>query len=155
MLTTIEKILFLNKIELFNTSTPEALVYLARISKETEFNKGTTLLLEGEKADGLYIIVEGKVSLIRNNIEVAELGTDQIIGTWALFDEDPWPYSAAAKTKVITLPILRNEFYDLLDDYPEISQGLFRALSRKIRLLVEQLDDGTQARTGTVKGGSE
>ena len=146
MLTTIEKILLLNKIELFNTSTPDALVYLAQIAEEKAFDKGQTMLEEGITSDGLYIVVEGEISLIRNAVEVEVLKAGEIIGIWALFDEEPWPYAAASKTRAVVLIIHRNEFYDLLDDYPEISQGIFKALSRRIRSLVEQLDDGTHER---------
>jgi len=137
MLTTVEKVLFLNKIELFNASTPAVLVYLARIAEEKVFDKGETILSEG-------VIVEGEVNLIRNNVVVAVLVADEIIGTWALFEEESWPYAADAKNRVTVLIIQREKFYDLLDDYPEISQGLFKSLSRKIRTLVVQLDDGTK-----------
>ena len=144
MLTAIEKILFLHKIELFASSSPESLIFLARIADEKSYSKGKTVLFEGQKSEGLFIIADGEVNLIRNNVTVALLKQDEIIGTWALFDEESWPYSASAKTDVTLLLVRRQDFYDLLDDYPEISRGLFIALSRKIRSLVGQLDDGTR-----------
>ncbi|MFC1555888.1 MFS transporter [candidate division KSB1 bacterium] len=145
MPSNFEKVLFLNRLELFSSSTPASIYHLVAIANEIEYSKGKTIVSLNDSANGIFIILQGEVELIRNDETVAVLKEGEIIGSWALFEEESWLYTAVAKSKTALLNIERDRFYDLLDIHPEISKGLFKSLSHKIRMLKEQMNHPSSA----------
>ena len=58
-------------------------------------------------------------------------------GTWSLFDDEPAVVTARTETEVFALRIGRDEFLDLLPDHVDITKGVLRSLSRRIRSLLK------------------
>ena len=133
MLSTIERVLILQKNEIFAEISTDGLAHLANIAEEVEFQVNDTLFSEGDIPDACYLILAGEVELSRNGQHELSVGQGEDIGVWALFDGEPRVFAACARANTHALKISQEEFYDLLADHTEIIQTLFRTLVRRIR----------------------
>lgn len=133
MLTTIERVLALQKNPIFAEIPTDGLAHLAAIAEEVEFNEKSTLFEEGTVPDSCFLILAGTVELSRAGTSALKVGEGEDIGVWALFDGEPHLYAARALSNTHALRITQEDFYDLLADHTEIIQTLFRTLVRRIR----------------------
>ncbi|MHB9024914.1 MAG: Crp/Fnr family transcriptional regulator [Armatimonadota bacterium] len=110
------------------------------------FDRGEILFLEGEPCKGLYLIRSGVVKIFKES----ESGREQIlallragdtVAELPLFDNAPYPASAAAMDNSVILVIPKARFDDLLARRPQLSKALIAALSRRLRSLVELIAD--------------
>jgi CRP-like cAMP-binding protein len=141
MLSTVEKILFLKSINLFEKLPGAELAHVSRISEEVSFRKGELLMQEGEMGDALYLIVDGEVEIIlkKNNKVLARLGKGEPIGEMGILDSAPRSASVIALTDVETLKIEQEAFDELMTDRLEIAQGVIRVLIKRLRNLSDAL----------------
>ena len=137
MLTIVDKVLFLQNVDIFNHSTTEELSFIASIAREEEKPRGSILFHEEERADAMYVVVKGKVRLHKDDQEILIVREQQAFGTWALFDQEPRVMTATALEDVHLLKIEQEEFYDLLSDHIEITQSIFKALVGRIKRLID------------------
>ncbi|MFQ5793330.1 MAG: Crp/Fnr family transcriptional regulator, partial [Acidobacteriota bacterium] len=84
----------------------------------------------------LYVIIRGRVSLSKDGEEVVSLGEREALGAWTLFEAEPRVMSALAAEETLLLRVDREDFYDLLLDYPELGQSILKALVRRLRRLI-------------------
>ena len=63
MLTTIEKVITLQDIEVFEYLSSEDLAYLASITEQVEYPEDCVIFKEGTLADSMYFVLEGRVLL--------------------------------------------------------------------------------------------
>ena len=134
MLAEKDKLQFLQKTILFSEIPEAELKAISQIATEVAYPAGSMLFEEGDEGDSLYLIVEGKVSIIKADTEVLLLDEKgYCLGEIALIDNNP--RSATAKTVKPTqfLRITRNDFYNAMAREPQIGLGLFRVLNEKIR----------------------
>ncbi|MFQ6114943.1 MAG: Crp/Fnr family transcriptional regulator [bacterium] len=139
MYTTIEKVIFLQDIDIFTEVRTEDLTYLAAIAEEVSFLPGAHLYQINEPADALYMIIDGKVQLHRDQQEIAVLGPREAIGTWSLFDNQPRVATATAMEETLVLRVMREDFYDLLADHVRIAEAILKALARRLRTLADRV----------------
>jgi len=138
MYTTIEKVIFLQDIDVFRDVRVEDLAYIAAITEEETFQPGTNLYEVNDSADSLYLVLDGKVRLHRNSQEISVSGPHEAFGTWALFDNQPRVATATALEETLVLRISREDFYDLLSDHVRIAEAMLRSLARSLRSLAER-----------------
>lgn len=133
MISTIEKVIFLKGVELFSQLTGERLAQVSQISKEVEFLKGNRIVTEGDAGNSLYLIVGGVVDVIKAGRKIAELGESEFFGEMAILDSEPRSATVVAKSDVVCLEVGREDFYDLMADEHEISQGIIKVLVKRLR----------------------
>jgi len=140
MLTIIEKVIFLQDIEAFAEIPTEQLSHIASITEESELEPNAILIRQDEPAESLYFVVEGRIRLLRNGREIMEVGEKEVIGAWSLFD-DELPNIATAETVEPTrlLKIDREDFLEVVADYVEITEGIFKSLARRIRRVGQKI----------------
>lgn len=139
MYSIIEKVIFLQDIDVFKEVRTEDLAYLAAIAEEVKFREGEKIYDVNEAADALYLVISGKVRLHRDHQEISVIGPREAFGTWALFDNQPRVAAATAVEESEGLRISREDFYDLLSDHVRIAEALLRSLARRLRTLVERV----------------
>jgi len=133
MLSTLEKILFLKGVELFSQLSGEKLAQVAHIAREVEFEKGRRIFAEGDTGNSLYLIVSGEVNVVKAGKTIALLGERECFGEMAILDSEPRSATIQAATDAVCLDIDREDFYDLMTDEHEISQGVIKVLVRRLR----------------------
>jgi CRP/FNR family cyclic AMP-dependent transcriptional regulator len=133
VITTVEKVLFLKSIDLFRALPGEDLAQIAEIATEVPVGSGGLVFGEGEPGDALYIVVEGRVKVFRGEKVLAELGERECFGEMSVLDSEPRSASVSAVSEALLLKIGREEFKDILSERPEISLGIMKVLSRRLR----------------------
>lgn len=139
MYSIIEKVIFLQDIDVFKEVRTEDLAHLAAIAEEVRFKSGEQVYNANEAADALYLVIAGKVRMHRDHQEINLIGPREAFGTWALFDDQPRVATATAIEETEGLKISREDFYDLLSDNVRIAEALLRSLARRLRSLVERV----------------
>jgi CRP-like cAMP-binding protein len=138
-LNIVEKVIALEGVELMGNLTPEQLARIAAIAQEVKFAPGKTILEAGKPLDSLFVIVDGAVELLRGSEVIHTAKQNEVLGAWALFEEDnPLPVTARTTEDTRLLRIGRDDFYDLLSDNSEITSAIFSTLVKRFRKLVEQ-----------------
>lgn len=142
MLTTIQKVIFLQEIEIFKHTATEDLAHIAAITDEIKLEANQKLYSEGEMSDSMYIVVEGEIRLHANGTEITRARAKDAIGTWALLDDEPRVMTATTLVDSHLLRIDKDDFYDLLADHVQIAQGIFKTLVKDIRGLAARVGGG-------------
>ncbi len=138
-LTTIEKVIFLQDVDVFQSITTEDLAHLASITEEIDLPEGAHVYREGDHPDSMYMVIDGVVKLHRDGVEVMRAGHKDTFGTWALFDDQPRVASATVLEPASLLRIDRDEFYDLLADHTKITQGILKVIASRLRSLMSRI----------------
>lgn len=136
MLTIVEKVIFLQGVNIFSETTTENLGYIASITEEKFFEANETISFENEYADSMFILISGKVLLTRSGKTITEVGKLEAIGTWSLLDDELTVATAKALEKTHVLKISKEDFYELLSDHIEITQGILKSLVKRVRKLL-------------------
>jgi CRP-like cAMP-binding protein len=139
MLSVIEKVIFLQNVDVFSEVPTEQLALLAAIAEEVSFAKGDSVYKEDDPSDALYLVIEGRVRLLRDQKEIAIADNKEAFGTWALFDEEPRVVTAIVDDDAQLLRIDREDFVDLLADHVQIAQGVLKTVVKRLRGLVERV----------------
>ena len=133
MLTTVEKVLFLKSIDLFSQIPGEDLAQVALIATEEAREANEDIFIEGDLGDALYLVLEGKVRVHRQDRTIAELGERECFGEIAILDASPRSATVTALSDVSLLKIAREDFEELLQEKHAIAQGVIRVLTRRLR----------------------
>lgn len=135
-LTTLEKAIRLQKVELFGDLETDALALAASIATQVQCPPGTVLFKESGSAEALYVVLEGRIRLTRGTREIFSVGPGETLGNWALFDDQPSVATATCTEDTAMLKIEREDFFDLLADHAEMTQKMFKALVKRVRSLL-------------------
>jgi len=139
MLTTVEKVLFLQEIDIFEYTSTEDLSHIAAITEEIEFQPDETIYKEGDLPDAMYMVISGQVRLTREAEEVMVARAKDVFGTWALFDDKPRVATAATLEDTQVLRIGQEDFIDLLADYVAITQSILKTMVKRLRRLMTHI----------------
>jgi CRP/FNR family cyclic AMP-dependent transcriptional regulator len=133
MLTTIEKVIFLQEISIFEFTSTEDLAHIAAITDEIQVKSKSNIFKEGDISDAMYMVIEGAVRLHRDEEEVTVAKNKDVFGTWSLFDDEPRIATATTLEDSLLLRIAKEDFVDLLSDHIRITQSVFKALVKSMR----------------------
>jgi CRP/FNR family transcriptional regulator len=114
--------------------------------RRRRYSAGETVLIEGEPCEGLYVVLEGQVRLLRGAREGREhvvrvLGPGATFNDAAVFDGGPNPDGAVAAEESTIGIIPRSSMLSLVDRYPEVARAALRVLSVRQRSLGAALED--------------
>ena len=133
VISTVEKVLFLLGVDLFKSIPGEELSRLAEITDEVEFERDHVVFREGDQGDAMYLIVSGDVKIHSGDQIFAELGSKQCFGEMAILDAEPRSATVTALEDLTLLKIRREDFSEILAEKPEISMGIIKVLTRRLR----------------------
>ncbi len=133
MISTVEKVLFLKSIDLFSQIPGEDLAAIALISTEERRDQGDEVFAEGEAGDALYMVLDGKVRVHKNERVIAELGERECFGEMAILDAAPRSATVTAIDESNLLKITREDFQEIMTEKPEIAMGVIKVLTRRLR----------------------
>ena len=133
MLLTIEKVLILRTVTIFQTLPDNVLAELANTTEELLITNGQQLWARGDTGDTMYIIVSGKIH-IHNEAQTISYLTDRaIFGELAVLSPAPRMASATAVEDTHLLSLNREHLYELIDDYRQVAHGIIEVLSQRLR----------------------
>lgn len=133
MISTVEKILFLESVPLFSMLSGENLAPLARAAEVIEPVAGVDIFREGEPADALFVIMRGTVIIDTGGHAVATIGEREAFGEMGVLDGSPRAATAKAGPEVTLLRIGSEEFLEILHEQPELAEGILKILAARLR----------------------
>lgn len=101
------------------------------------FREGEHIYWQGDSADGLYMIERGQVQVEQEDAEgiapLGILGEGEIFGEGALLLDEPRSSSVWALSDVDLWLLRREDFEDLMLQYPSLALNLSRVLGQRLR----------------------
>lgn len=132
-LSTIEKVVFLKSVDMFEHATIEQLGGIAALTEEVDIKAGETIFREGQLTNAIYLIMEGRVLLQRDKQIVGVVGARGIFGTVAALDLSPAMHTVVTQEMVHALKLNVQDFHDLLSMDFELVKAVFQFLCHLIR----------------------
>jgi len=133
MLSQVDVALHLRTIPLFDRLTTRQLMEVAALAREEDWPAGAELFAEGDFGDAMYLIVDGRVTVIQSGNVLADLGSKDFFGELALFDDDRRSAAVVTKTAVRLLRLGRNDVLSLMEESPAVAIEICRSLARRLR----------------------
>jgi len=116
---------------------------LERIGKSVvarTFPAGAEIVKEGEQAVAFYVIVKGKVEVLKGDQSLTTFGAGDSFGEMALLDGFPRVANVQAVEDTECLVMTRWDFTAELKSNPSIALTMLPVMSKRIRELEERLD---------------
>lgn len=135
MLTSVERLLFIRAVPIFQELRDDFLVRLASVMEELSFTGDQTIFTQGQEGRSLYIVVSGLVRVHIGDRELAQLRQGACFGEMSLFDSEPRSASITALEECECLVLTQLQLYDAIEETPGIAVNIIRLLSRRIREL--------------------
>lgn len=137
----------LEKFEILKPLSNSCLKDIYRVSQCLLIKQGETLFLECDKLDNLYFILEGNVTIYKENHHgkrkvIYILGEGSFIND-TILDGNTSSINCDAFTDCKLLVIPYSHLVKLIKIYPELSLLLIQSLSKKVRRLYRQLKNTT------------
>lgn len=134
VLLTIEKVIILKQVNIFASTSEEFLADLASLMDEMRIQAGGEVIAEGTEPNYLYVVVEGALLVKHDEHVLAELGANEVFGEMSLFlDEKEHTATVISRVESHLLRLHKDDFMEILYDYPQISQGIIRELANRLR----------------------
>ena len=129
-----ERLEVLGSLPLFEPLSPDERERLAEGCRMRTFARGATLFREGERADGMHIVLCGVVKVVRFAPDGREMVLHLVrkgntIGEAAMFQKGTFPASAVAVDDVETLFLPADALFTLVTENPEMALRMLAALS--------------------------
>ena len=134
----------LKQVDLFSALEKKALSNLAKSCVVRAFKRGETMVRQGHSGLGLYIIVSGKVKIVKrtadgDELEVAVHGPGEFFGEMTVLDNAPRSASVIALEDTECLHLTAWEFKARMKVHPEIALEILPVVVRRFRETNERL----------------
>ena len=133
-----EKIELLQSVSIFWDLNENDLGHIADKMVARHFENGKYIFLEDSDGEQCFFVLEGSVKVTRlskdgREVILAMLNEGDFFGEMSLLDGESRSANVIAleKTKVLTLD--RNDFIEVVNDYPQIAVQLLKELARRLR----------------------
>ena len=122
---------------LFHGVAPEHLTAVGDTATEIEFPPGRVIARQGEIGTGFFIIVEGRVRVVRDSETLATLGPGEFFGELSVLDQLPRTAQVVAEETTRCLALASWDFEQVLLDHPALALAILRGLAGRLRSVTE------------------
>jgi hypothetical protein len=148
-----EKILHLRAIQIFQDLSVSELAAVASVTDEVVYPAGEVVIREGEPGDTMYMIIKGEVSVIKSQqgedtaheIELDRIRAGDYFGEMALFEDVVRSATIRTAEESRVLVLNKQEFTEIVREYPQIALHICRVLSDRIRRLHQKIQSYEKA----------
>jgi HEAT repeat protein len=148
-MTIVEIVAFLQDIPLFASMKTGELIQLASVTKQTTCPAGSYIMVQGEPGDHMFVVVDGRVGVQRDRVELNRLGPKDFLGEMSLIDGEPRSASAIAITDCLLLRLDRSDFTQLLATRNSIALGIINSLTQRLRQTMAVYEELRQSRVAS------
>jgi len=118
---------------LFRGIDQAGLAELANIATPVEFPPGHVIARQGDIGTGFFVVVSGKVRVIRDGTIVAHLGPGEFFGELSVLDRMPRNATVSAEVATTCLAIASWDFDKVLLDQPALTLSILRGVAARLR----------------------
>jgi predicted acylesterase/phospholipase RssA len=115
---------------LFAGLDPVALAELRDHAEQVELEAGSYLFYEGDRSDSLYVVRNGRLQVLQNDVVVTELGRGEVVGELGLLIAAPRSASVRAKRDSTLVRLTKAQFDKIADS--GVLEALVRALATRL-----------------------
>ncbi len=114
---------------------------------EKSVEKDSVLFVEGMPGELLYIIMSGRVEIIKKTkdnkkIVLATMGANEIVGEMSLIDSEPRTATGITSADSVLLVITKQNFNEMLKSDPRIAakilMGLLKVISKRLKITTDK-----------------
>lgn len=139
-----DKLEALKRTDLFAGMDDDQAARLAETASVRSVDKGEIIFHDGEKADGFYSVISGKVRIYRSSPTGKEqiihvFGPGRAFGEVPMFQGADFPASAQALAKGKVLYFPRDAFGRMMASDPDLAMATIGLLAARLRSLVNQV----------------
>lgn len=136
MIDIYDRVWLLKNSLMFSNVRTDDLLNIAQVLQEESYFRKDTIFNKNESGDHLYLIVNGKIGISKESdfdklITTMEKG--ECFGEMNLLDGLPRSASAYVVEDATLLSLNRAQLHQLMNTYPEISIGMLKSLSLRLR----------------------
>lgn len=138
---------YISSIIYFEGITEEELAYVAENSIPRTYPAGEIVFVEGEPAQGLWVVEQGRVKIFKLNPHGGEhilhlRGPGKTFNDIAALDGGNNPANAAALSAEVRLWLVPSDVIKaILTRNPQLAHNVIRLLAIRVRSLVSQIED--------------
>ncbi|MBS1156872.1 MAG: hypothetical protein H6R07_2796 [Proteobacteria bacterium] len=130
----------LAELPLFEGFPEEILESISRSFIRRSIPKGTYLFREGEEADAMYVLIEGRTRSLTSDNQgkefVFKIGEPvDVFGEISLIDDEPRGWTTQVEEDAVVLMLSKQEFVRHLESSPEMKDMVIKNLARIVRRL--------------------
>jgi CRP-like cAMP-binding protein len=122
----------LARVPLLDGLTQRELATVDRLITPVEVPAGTVLAEEGATGTEFFIVLAGRVDVVRGHEVIATRGAGAHLGEIALLGHRPRTATLVTATPVRTAVASRQEFQALLDEVPALSDRLATTMAERL-----------------------
>lgn len=123
---------------LFRGLAPADLAAMADRAAEVEFPVGHVVARQGEIGTGFFIVVDGRVRVVRDGAMLAQLGPGEFFGELSVLDGLPRIAQVVAEVPTTCLALPSWDFERALLEHPALALAIVRELAGRLRAVTEQ-----------------
>ena len=140
-----DKLSLLQSVPIFSDLSPSDLNKIAERMIQRTYTKGQMILLEDDLGQTFFVIGGGSVKITRlsddgREVILAMLGESDFFGEMSLLDGAGRSANVVALEASEVLTLARNDFLEILQEYPKISISLLEELTQRIRKSDQQIE---------------
>ncbi len=117
----------------FGALPREQLDRLLAAGSEREYSDGDTIYRMGDPGDELFLILEGRVRILRGGREVAAFGPGELVGEVAVLDGRPRSADVEAEGAVRCLAVPRDALREAMEAEPRVAWELLGVVASRLR----------------------
>jgi len=136
--TLVDMIMMLRQADAFSGAGMKPLVRMARAVEQLRFPAGATIWTAGEESGSLFTPIVGEIECQTPDGRTFLVGPGYPMGALESTAREPRWFDAVAKTDLIVFKSRTSEFFDMLEDHPDVAlQFLGQTAGNLVRLRSE------------------
>ena len=122
---------------LFADVDADGLARIAARTVEVEFSAGHVIARQGEIGTGFFLVVSGRVRVVRDGQEAASMGPGDFFGELSILDGKPRVAQVVATEPTVCLALASWDFEAVVTEQPAVALAVLRALADRLRSMSE------------------
>jgi CRP/FNR family transcriptional regulator len=136
----------LRQAKLFEGLDDQQLDAIGGRGRRRTLGRGQTLFLEGDKAEGLFLVLRGRVKVYKTSPRGRQqilllLGPGETVGEVAMFAGETFPASSESLEAAEVFSLPRAAFLEIIRGEPEVAMKLLGSLSTRLRSFASLIED--------------
>ena len=122
---------------LFQGIGADGLATLASRAIQIDFPAGHVIARQGEIGTGFFVVITGKVRVVRDGTAVASLGPGEFFGELSVLDRQPRNAMVTADEPTSCLALASWDFEKVLLEQPALTLAILRGVATRLRQVTD------------------
>jgi CRP/FNR family transcriptional regulator, cyclic AMP receptor protein len=123
----------LSKVPVFANFSGRQLKKASRWAIEDRYEEGTVIVQQGGRTETMFVILEGRVRIVRDGRTIARRSVGEFFGEIAVIDGRPRAGTVIAETPLWCLVFDRRELKEMVMGDPQAAWSMLEALASRVR----------------------